>query len=344
MSAKRLFFVAGLLAVLSAEFFILPANAQEPKELLWTHAFDLKYRKFGEADFTEKKFGVEAFKDLNNDLGFYISQTGSLAAVNSPSFARLTKPIQPSKGPEWITGLDLGSRKAGEREFGKDTKKHSLEIFLDENTDTWFYITEQGYISATPAKGKVLAKNKGGRWSHSMDLSVRSGGVKELSNARKYGIEVYLDQNTDNLIYVCETGSIAVISDQTKFTGEGKDPEFLHGLDLKCRKPREKKFSKETRELGVEVFLDMNNGNLIFIAQTGNLAVCPGPKDIKAPTPTQNLKRPDWKHGLDVSCRKVGETDWSENTQCFGVEVFHDDMLGVTLYVGETGSIAAVKD
>ena len=319
---------------------------EKPKELMWTHAFNLSCRKFGEAVFTDKtqKFGVEAFKDFNNNLGVYISEVGSLASVKSPGFAQLTKPIKPIKRPEWITGLDLPSRKAGELEFGKDTKKHSLEIFLDENTDTWFYITEQGFISATPAKGKALARNKGYTWTHGMDLLVRHGGAKDYANARKYGIEVYLDQNTGNLIYVCETGSIAVIPEETKFAGAGKDPELLHGLDLKCRKGREYTFSKDTRELGVEVFLDVNNGNLIFIAETGNLAVCPGSKNIKSPTPKENLKRPDWQHGLDVGCRKIGEADFSDNTQKFGVEVFHDDNLGVTLYAGEKGSIAAVKD
>src|SRR5665213_2734353 len=45
-------------------------RAQKPKELEWSHAFDLAVRKLGEADFSKEtqKFGVEAFKDDNNNL------------------------------------------------------------------------------------------------------------------------------------------------------------------------------------------------------------------------------------------------------------------------------------
>src|SRR5579872_6857241 len=55
----------------------------KPKEIKWTHAFDLACRRFGELDFTKatQKFGVEAFKDYNDGLGLYISQIGFLAAA-----------------------------------------------------------------------------------------------------------------------------------------------------------------------------------------------------------------------------------------------------------------------
>ena len=47
----------------------LSAQAQgQPKDLQWTHAFDLACRKLGEDKFTKdtQKFGVEAFRDKNN--------------------------------------------------------------------------------------------------------------------------------------------------------------------------------------------------------------------------------------------------------------------------------------
>ncbi len=347
MSATRLFCVTGMLAVLVAGIGVPAANAQNPKELMWTHAFDLSSRKYGEKEFTAKtqKFGVEAFKDFNNDLGIYVSQTGSLAVVKSPAFAQLTKAIKPSKGPEAIVGLDLPSRKAGVNVFDEKTKKHSVEVFRDVNTDTWFYITEQGNIAATPGKydpSRNAAKKP--KFLYSVDLQARPGGEKSWTKAAKYGIEVYLDENTDNLIYVCETGSIAVIPEDLAVSLNvkgAKAPELLHGLDLDCRKHREFLFSKDTPVIGVEAYLDVNSGNLLFIAQNGSLAVCPGSKDIKAPSP--KVKTPDWKHGLDVSVRKFGESDFTDKTQKFGIEVFRDDTLGVTLYIGETGSISAVK-
>src|SRR3974390_1047811 len=59
------------------------AQKEKPKEPLWTHAFDLSCRKFGESEFTDKtqKFGVEVFKDTNTGSGLYVSQVGSFAAA-----------------------------------------------------------------------------------------------------------------------------------------------------------------------------------------------------------------------------------------------------------------------
>jgi hypothetical protein len=54
-----------------------------------------------------------------------------------------------------------------------------------------------------------------------------------------------------------------------------KDPVWLHGLDLKARKGGEKEF-KDARKYGVEVFKDDNNGNLVYISETGSIAVVPG--------------------------------------------------------------------
>ncbi len=54
-----------------------------------------------------------------------------------------------------------------------------------------------------------------------------------------------------------------------------KPPVWKHGLDLKARKGGETEF-KEARKFGVEVFLDENNGNLVYISETGSIAVVPG--------------------------------------------------------------------
>lgn len=314
---------------------------QKPKELLWTHAFDLACRKLGEAEFTDKtqKFGVEAFKDTNNDLGMYISQVGALQACTG--FEALKPPVQ-SKGPEWLTGLDIPARKAGEKEFTKDTKVHAMEVFRDPNTGNWVYVTETGLIACCPAKGAATSNSgKAPKWSHSVDLLVRKGGVKDWKEASKVGIEIYRDPNTGNLIYISEIGAIAVLPDTNpQEIKEGKAPEWLHGLDLACRKHNEPSFSKDTRKFGVEVFLDTNTGNLIFICETGHLAVTPGPKNVKAPT--ANVKEPQWTHGLNVKARQYGEKEFSEKTRVYGGEVFRDENVGVTLYISETGTISAV--
>jgi len=54
-----------------------------------------------------------------------------------------------------------------------------------------------------------------------------------------------------------------------------KEPKFLHGLDLKVRKGGNTDFDKAAK-FGVEVFRDENNGNLVYISETGSIAVVPG--------------------------------------------------------------------
>jgi hypothetical protein len=313
----------------------------KPKELVWTHAFDLSSRRLGELDFTKEtqKFGVEAFRDTNNDLGLYISQTGSLAAAHD--FKDLKLPVE-NKSPEWLTGLDLPARKAGEEKFD-NARVHSMEVFRDPITENWLYITEKGYLAACSAKAKPSpGAERKPALMHSVDLRVRKGGVKGWEEAIKYGVEVYRDNATGNLVYISETGAIAVIPDtgNVKPGYEGKAPVWLHGLDLACRKSSEPSFSKETRKFGVEVFQDTNNGNLIFIGETGNLAVTGGPKSITAPT--EKLKEPQWTHGLNLKARKVGEKDFTEKTTVFGAEAFREDNLDAVIYFGETGSMTAV--
>lgn len=335
---QRVCFVAALiLTCLSCGDATLFAQ-QKPKDLQWTHAFDLGCRKLGENEFTDKtqKFGVEAFRDNNHTLGLYISQTGSLAA--GPGFDSLKPPFS-SKGPEWLTGLDLPARKAGEKEFTNKTQVHSMEIFRDPNTNNWVFITEKGQLAVTAARAKGSAGNP--KWSHSVDLMVRKGGVKEWKDAAKIGIEVYRDSNTGNLVYISETGAIAVIPDVGEAKGKDKAPEWLHGLDLSCRKHNEPSFTKDTRKFGVEVFLDANNGNLIFVCETGHIAIAPSPKGLTAPT--GNVKEPQWTHGLNLKVRRAGQKEFTENTPVFGAETFIDPNLNVVLYVSEQGTITAVS-
>jgi hypothetical protein len=330
--------LAGLALGLALAGFGGPAPAQQnPKKLEWTHAFDLACRKLGEDKFTKdtQKFGVEVLKDLNNGLGLYVSQTGSMAVAHGT--ANL-KESGKSEGPKWLTGLDLPARKAGEKAFTKDTKVHAMEVFLDPNCDNWLYITEKGNLAATVAKTKPTGAGGAPKWLHSVDLSVRKGGVKDWSTATKYGVEVYRDGNTGNLIFISETGAIAVAPETTPVKGEGKAPEWLHGLDLSCRKHDQKAFSKDTPKFGVEVFYDATTSHFVFIAENGAIGVAPAPKEVKAPT--ANVKEPFWSHGLNVKARAYGELDFSEKTKVYGAEVFRDDNVGATLYVCETGAIA----
>jgi hypothetical protein len=264
---------------------------------------------------------------------------GSIAVA--PNFANLNAPLKPSKGPVWQTGLDMPARRAGVKEFKKDTKVHAMEVFRDPNADNWLFITEKGNIAATTGKLFPGASNKTPKWIHSVDLAVRKGGVKEWQGATKIGIEVYRDGNSGNLVYVTESGFVAIIPEHTEVKGEGKSPDWLHGLDLSCRRFDEKSFTKDTRKYGVEVYHDITTGNLIFISETGSIGVAPAPNGVKAPTP--KAKEPAWTHGLNVKCRRYGEKEFSDSTRAFGAEVFRDDNVDMIIYINELGNIAVLS-
>src|SRR3954452_20660687 len=55
-----------------------------------------------------------------------------------------------------------------------------------------------------------------------------------------------------------------------------KAPDWKHGMELRVRKAGETDFNKDTKKYGIEVFRDENNGNLIYISETGSIAVVPG--------------------------------------------------------------------
>ncbi len=57
--------------------------------------------------------------------------------------------------------------------------------------------------------------------------------------------------------------------------GKPKAPDWKHGMELRVRKAGEPDFNKDTKKIGIEVFRDENNGNLIYITETGSIAVVP---------------------------------------------------------------------
>jgi hypothetical protein len=320
------------------------AWAQKPKEPKWTHAFDLMVRKYGEADFTDKtqKFGVEVFKDTNTNYGLYIAQSGFFGAA--AGFEPIAGAIKDSKGAKWTAGLDLPARDPGVKEFTSKTKSWALEVFHDPNAGNWIYVTETGRLSVVGGPSPAGGPLKAPKWVHSVDLRCRKGGMREWKDAPLYGIEIYRDNNTGNLIYISNVGCLAVIPDsgESKSGGEGRaaDWPWLHGLDLACRRSNEPDFTKDTKRWGVEVFRDETNGNLLYITESGALAVARGKKDLRAPTPS--VKEPVWTHGLNLSARKAGEKEFTKDTLVYGAEVFRDDNTGLHLYIAETGAISII--
>jgi len=252
-----------------------------------------------------------------------------------------------SKSPDWLYGLDLKCRRADEPEFTVKTQVFGVELFRDENTTNVVAVNEKGGLSVIPNVKTLkpsMPSPRAPSWIHGIDLKVRKAGEKEFTKDTKvYSIEVFKDENTGCLIYVCESGSFCMVpgfADAQAPTPNTKGPDWMYGLDLKCRKVGEKDFTKATKVYSLEVFRDENNGNWIYISQEGSIAVLPGDKAAKSPTP--NPKAPTWQHGLDLKVRKAGEPEFTAKTRVYGVEVFRDENSGHTLYLSDAGSVSAM--
>jgi len=57
---------------------------------------------------------------------------------------------------------------------------------------------------------------------------------------------------------------------------EPKGPTWEYGLNTRVRKGDENNFNKDTRKIGIEVYQDGNNGNWIYVSETGSISVVPG--------------------------------------------------------------------
>jgi hypothetical protein len=340
-------------AVLALAFLASDLQAQKdeapPKDPVWKHGVDLLARKTGENTFTQttKKYSIECYQDQNNNVGVYVSETGSLTAVPAKLFKGGDG--RKSKAPRWQHGLELAARKFDEKDFSKTTKRLAFEVFKDENSGGLLYICETGRISSVPPSFAKLSPKKvaNPRHRYGMNLKVRKAGeAKFTKDTRKIGIEVFKDPNNDNLVYLSETGGFAVVpaalANVDKDIAKAKDPEFQHGLELAVRKQGEAKVTKATTRFGVEVYFDLNTGNLIYLCETGALAVVPA--KVVTKTPEGTAKSPVLTHAFELSARKAGEEKFTKDTKHFGVEVYRDENNGATLYLSETGDLSVLAD
>lgn len=314
-----------------------PAFGQAAKAPEWTHGLEMRARKADEKEFSDKtrNFGGEAYLDRNLNGLFYLLETGNIAALPAANFT----PPKDIKGPKWLSGMNLSVRKAGEAKFSDTTKKIGVEVFQDENTGAQIYVSETG-SSAVVRGGPAGASAAGPKHQYGYELRVRKGTEGDFTDkTQKYGIEIFKDEAAGTLIYVSETGAIAVVlAGPITGGGEAKKPDWMFGLNLKVRKAGEKDFTDATRKWGIEVFKDDKAGNLIYIAENGDLAVIPA-GNFKRPEETKN---PSWLRAQEIRVRRGGEKEFTAATRKWGVEVFRDENTGNAIYITEAGTLAVL--
>jgi hypothetical protein len=306
----------------------------------WTHGLEFKARKADQTEFKDaKNYGSEAFLDKNNNNLVFMTETGAIGVVPAANFA----PVKEVKAPKWLYGMKLKVRKAGETKFTDDTKKFGIEVFKDENSGIVLYISETGSIAVVrginPPGGKD-AKGKDPKYLYGYELRVRKGNEPDFTpDTKKYGVEVFKDEDAGTLVYISETGAIAARPAGSADPGtKVKDPQWMYALNLRVRKAGEENFTDATKKWGVEVFKDHRAGNLIYVAEDGALSLVPAGSF----SGVDETKKPKWLHAQEFQVRKGGEKEFTPATKKFGVEVFRDENTGNTVYITEAGSLAVM--
>jgi hypothetical protein len=332
--ARRL--VCRIVFLLAVVIVCGPVFGQGSRSPEWTHGLEMKARKADEKDFSDKtrSYGVEAYVDRNLNNLVYLAETGSISALPAAGFS----PPKSIMGPKWLAAMNLQVRKAGEAKFTDSTRKVGIEVFRDENTGTLIYISETGSIAAF--RGTSGAAGEGPQHQYGYELRVRKGTEGDFTDAtKKYGVEVFKDPASNALIYISETGAIAVLPAGSISGGnEARPPKWTHGLNVRVRKAGEKDFSDTTKKWGIEVFKDEKAANLIYIAENGDLGVLPA-RDFKG---VEESKGPAWLHAMEVRVRRSGEKEFTAGTRKWGIEIFRDENTGNVLYVTEIGTLAVL--
>jgi hypothetical protein len=244
---------------------------------------------------------------------------------------------QEVKAPDWKHGLVFRVRKWDQEEFDEKTTRYGTEIFVDRNGNNAVYISYTGSLAAAPAASLLGGRDaKAPKWLHGLKLKCRKAGQKDFDNAPQFGIEVFKDENSNNLIYVCQTGDIAVVKapEGVAPADKAKKPTWLHAMELRCRRGGELDFGPNTPRFGIEVFKDENVGTLVYITETGALAVAP------PTTLVSGTRDPKWLHGLEFRVRKAGMDNFDPKTPNFGAEIYRDENAGNLMYITEKGYLA----
>jgi hypothetical protein len=302
-----------------------------PPKHLYGH--DLRVRKGGNPDFDKDtpRIGVEFFHDEFTKSIIVISEAGAVAVAKAPTAA-----FGEDKKCEWKTAHDLHCRKAGEAEFKQNTKKWGVEMFHDRGTNQLLYVCESGSVSLSPVPG-ALVTNKGPKWNHALEPKVRTPEQVQFDSAKKFGMEIFRDENTNDLIYITEIGAISTVSSSAQTPDPKKilPPKTQYGLVLRVRGADEPNFTDKTKQLGVEVFEDPNSNLLFYITEAGFVATAPNTGKFA------DAKGVNWKSAMALRARKGGQANFNEAKK-FGIEVFEDNRTGNLLFVSETGAIAVL--
>src|SRR5262245_40768972 len=212
--------------------------------------------------------------------------------------------------PKHLYGHDLRVRPGGNPNFGPETPRVGVELFFDDSTKAVIAISEKGAISVAPSPAGAGADRKC-EWKTAHDLACRKAGEAEFTQkTKKWGVEMFHDRGTNRLLYVCESGSVALAPVPGGLVTE-RGPKWHHALEPKVRAPEQDKFDS-AKKYGMEIFKDENTGGLIYITEVGAIA----PATTALPQPeAKGIQAPKTQYGLVLRVRGADEPNFTDKTK-----------------------------
>lgn len=242
-------------------------------------------------------------------------------------------PAGGAKAIDYVYGQALRVRPGGAKDW-KDAPRVGVDVYHDAANGSLLAMTEAGNLAvapfATPGEKKIAD------WLNGFDLRVRKSTDEKFTNARRVGVEVFLDQGAKQLLYVSETKA-AAFAPIPAMPGSDKEATFHHGLVLSVREAKQVEWAN-AKKFGVEAFKDGNTGGLLYLAETGAIATAAAPEMA-----SESPKPPKWIHAMVLRVRKADEDDFTPQTRNLAVEVYQDPNSGALVFVSDAGSIAAAR-
>ena len=240
---------------------------------------------------------------------------------------------------EWKTAHFLGCRKAGELEFTQSTKKWGVEMFQDRATNRLLYMCESGSVMLAEVPPGLVTE-KGPKWHHALEPKVRAPEQTEFTNAKKFGMEIFKDENTGGLIYITEVGAIAPASTTRsrpptrKKIAPPKGAVRAGSAGVPWRGGKRFHRQDQAGEPGSVRRPERQRAVLSHGSRIrGNRSVH---REVRSQREERDLEERAWPSAL----RKSGEK--FDDAKKFGIEVFEDNRTGNLIFVSETGSIAVL--
>lgn len=288
----------------------------------WAFAHDLRIRPAGEAKVTPAtpRVGVEVYRDGPTQVA--LTSAGGLAVAPAGTAA--------GSRVQWLFAHDLKFERGGK------PAQMGVEAFRETSSNSALYATQTGLVALADAPGKPAADGDA-EFRHSLALQVRAATEDRFgSGSKRVAVECFRDERTGAAIYTSDAGFAVLSKPSQPAAGAVQAPVALYGLSVRVRKPATAPATGVvTAVLGVEVYSDPNTGGLLYVSETGSLAVAPAAAE---PGGGQGAT---WMRGFAVAARPGGSADFKD-AKPVTVEVYADPNSGNTLYVTDSGAIAVL--